>query len=118
MAIFLFFLIVLICGFAAFRLLAPKQLLLLPEPTIDHLPAAIDTPLQPEETEILPVEKFNKMEALLLEKNKMIDRLFKELEAERSHRGEFDKVKNIMDAQMMRLKEQIKTLKQQEKAHA
>ena len=62
-----------------------------------ELPAAIDLP-----------EKF---ERLLSEKNQLIDRLEKQVEAERSHRLEFEKVKELLDEEILRLKEQNRGLK-------
>ena len=62
-----------------------------------ELPAAIDLP-----------EKF---ERLLSEKNQLIDRLQKQVEAERSHRLEFEKVKELLDEEILRLKEQNRGLK-------
>ena len=141
MAILLFILVILLGAFAAIRLLAPDMYLrlnipkfnlpwgrhrLLPDSAayqpdqasiIDRLPVAIDTPMEPEEMPMALTEKLKKMEALLLEKNKLIDRLQRNLEAERSHRCEFEKVKSIMDEEIARLKEQIKSRPQKENAH-
>ena len=84
------------------------------KPVIAHSPADITMPARQDGIEGSLLAKLNKVEFLLAEKNRAIDRLGKELEAERSHRLEFDKVKNIMDTEITRLKEQIKNLKQGE----
>ena len=129
MTIFIFILIIAAGGLAVFRLLAPEMYLRLPRPQFnfpwgkplhsDHLPPAIDLPMQQDEMPVSLSDKVDKMDALLLEKNKLLDRMQKDLEAERSHRAEFDKIKTIMDEEIQRLKEQIKSLKKQkEQTHA
>ncbi len=64
-------------------------------------------PAKPPETVDLP-EKF---ERLLSEKNQLIDRLEKQVEAERSHRLEFEKVKELLSEEISKLKEQNRGLK-------
>jgi len=134
MAIFIFIFLIVGGSLAVFRLLAPEMYLrvrrpqfnfpwarahLLDEdppktyPVLDRLPPAIDLPMQQDEMPSSLSDKLNKMDVLLLEKNKVMDRLQSELEAERSHRAEFDKVKSIMDEEIQHLKEQIKSLKKQ-----
>ncbi len=85
----------LLSGGAPLFRLSPKTSGASASPT--ELPEAIDLP-----------EKF---ERLLLEKNRMIDRLQRELEAERSHRLEFEKIKELLDEEISRLKEQNRGLK-------
>jgi hypothetical protein len=85
--------------------------------TVDSLPIAIDEPMLMDE--VVPVkDKFKKMELLLLEKNKTISRLQKSIEAERSHRLQFDKIRVVMNEEIERLKTQLKTLKEKEKSRA
>ena len=103
------FLLVIISALAlliTFRLLsgdAPLFRIALPSkrgtsaPAPAELPVAIDLP-----------EKF---ERLLLEKNRMIDRLQRDLKAERSHRLEFEKVKELLSEEISRLKKQNRGLK-------
>ena len=81
-----------------------------PEPV---LPEAIDLPVDPQDMPIPLTVKAEKLELLLLEKNKLIDRLQSELEAERSHRQEFEKVKELLDEEIARLKEKNRALKNQ-----
>ena len=138
MAIFILICIVALGIFAAYRLLAPYMYVpisrpgyhfpwsrphLLEEPSahipvVDHLPPAIDLPLQTEEMSVPAAEKITKVEILLLEKNRLLDRLQKQLEAERSHRAEFEKVKEVMEGEIKRLKDQIKNIKHKEQNHA
>ncbi len=59
----------------------------------------------------LPAAATEKFERLLLEKNQLIDRLEKQVEAERSHRLEFEKVKELLNGEISRLKEQNRGLK-------
>jgi len=59
----------------------------------------------------LPVAITEKFERLLLEKNQLIDRLQKQVEAERSHRLEFEKVKELLNEEISKLKEQNRGLK-------
>ncbi len=137
------FLLVLCAGmFVAYRLLSAEMYLSLNRPVyfswgrshvqessvepsakvevIDHLPTAFDVPLQPEEMPAPITEKIHKMDLLLLEKNKMIHRLQTQLEAERSNRENFERVKLLMDQEINHLRQQIKGFKQfyKEKDHA
>ena len=79
-----------------------------PEPV---LPEAIDLPVDPQDMPIPLTVKAEKLEVLLLEKNRLIDRLQNELEAERSHRQEFEKVKDLLDEEIVRLKEHNRVLR-------
>ncbi len=56
-------------------------------------------------------ENVLRLETILNEKNKTIERLQRELVAERSHRGEFEKVKSILDEEIKSLRIQNKELK-------
>jgi|GEM_PF-3034316 len=140
MAIFIFIILVALGGLAVFRMLAPDMYVrvsrqrftfpwnrahLLSEeppkyyPDIDSLPTAIDTPMQQEDMPVPISEKLEKMERLLLEKNKAIDRIQTRLEAELSHRREFEKVKTILDEEIQQLKQQLRYLKnKKEQSHA
>ncbi len=131
MMIFLFIIITVTASLVLFRLLAPEMYVRLssrprlhfpwvrPHLVVEELPPAIDLPMQPDEMPVPVTGKLDKMDALLLEKNKLIDRMQTELEAERSHRLEFEKVRSIMDEEIQRLKEQLKSLKQnKEQTHA
>lgn len=106
MIVFLLVIISTLALLITFRLLsgdAPLFRIALPSkkgagaPAATELPAAIDLP-----------EKF---ERLLSEKNQLIDRLEKQVEAERSHRLEFEKVKEMLSEEISRLKEQNRGLK-------
>ena len=134
MALLLFLIVVGFGVLAVFRLLTPEMYVrlnhrprfhfpwgrahLIPDVpaeavAMEELPMAIDTPMQPEEMPIIVNDKLIKLETLLLEKNKLIERLQRELEAERSTRKTFENVKAIMDAELNRLKSDIKSLKQE-----
>ncbi len=56
-------------------------------------------------------ENVARLEAILHEKNRTIEKLQRELTAEKSHRGEFEKVKAIMDQEIQNLKSKNKELK-------
>ena len=58
-------------------------------------------------------ENVTRLETILYEKNRTIEKLQKELLAERSHRQEFEKVKAIMDQEIQNLKLKNKQLKTQ-----
>ena len=145
MTLFLFILVICVGGFAAFRLLAPDVYVrlktakfnfpipwrrpnLLKDSTdvsvkeqplaYDHLPTAIDTPIEAHDMPEELSQKLFKMEMLLIEKNKLIERLQREVQAERAHRNEFEKVKSIMDDEVLRLKDQVRQLKNKENIHA
>lgn len=73
-----------------------------------ELPVAIDLPMEAQEVHPPTTEKF---ERLLLEKNQLIDRLQRQVEAERSHRMEFEKVREMLLDEISMLKEQNRGLK-------
>ena len=75
------------------------------------LPEAIDLPMDPQDVHVPLTVRAEKLELLLLEKNKLIDRLQSDLEAERSHRQEFEKVKDLLDEEILRLKEHNRALR-------
>ena len=56
-------------------------------------------------------ENVARLESILHEKNRAIEKLQRELTAERSHRQEFEKVKAIMDGEIQNLKSKNKELK-------
>lgn len=56
-------------------------------------------------------ENVARLETMLNEKNRMIEKLQKQLAAEKIHRVEFEKVKAILDEEIQNLKAQNKTLK-------
>ena len=56
-------------------------------------------------------QKCIKLEKILEEKNRILDRLQKDLESERSHRGEFESLKGILQQQIDDLKLQNRNLK-------
>ena len=135
MALLLFLIVVGFGVLAAFRLLTPEMYVrlnhrprfhfpwgrahLIPDAPVENvlameeLPVAIDTPMQAEEMPAAVNDKLTKLEILLLEKNKAIARLQKELDAERSCRATFENVKGIMDEELLRLKSEIKSLKKE-----
>ena len=82
-----------------------------PAAPVPVLPEAIDLPVDPQDMPIPLTVKAEKIELLLLEKNKTIDRLQSDLEAERSHRQEFEKVKDLLDEEIIRLKEHNRALR-------
>ena len=119
MLIFLLIVIVVAGTIFAYRLIAPYM----------HVPVfaarstnTADVPFDEEEEISLPTDdSFIKLDNLLLEKNKLIAKLQKDIESERAHRVEFDNVKVVMDQEILRLKDQIRQLKQSkemEKSHA
>jgi hypothetical protein len=57
------------------------------------------------------IEQISKLESILLEKNRSIERLEKKLKAEWANRLEFEKVKNILDEEIVYLRTQNKELK-------
>lgn len=138
LGLFIFILIIGCGGFVAFRLLAPEMYLTLDRSKInfpwskgaklipdavsivpvapesikmEELPVAIDLPVQQDELLEPVVDKTIKLEALLYEKNKAIERLTQELDAEKAHRQEFEKVKDVMTQEILRLKNQLKQAK-------
>ena len=113
-------LLIIVTGFAllvAFRLLSGDVVLLRPPDIsvvpVSGLPDPIDAPMDPEPPASL-AQRLEKVERLLLEKNTLIDRLQGEVEAERSHRLEFEKVRSLLDEEIVRLKEQNRALKAQQ----
>ncbi len=91
----------------------PRLRLKVPAAPVPVLPDAIDLPMDAQEMPMSLTAKAAKVELLLLEKNKLIDRLQSDLEAERSHRQEFEKVKALLDDQILKLKEQNRALRTQ-----
>jgi hypothetical protein len=86
---------------------------------VNELPVAIDTPMRQDE---MPVEvsenaQIAKLETLILEKNTLIERLQRQLAAEQRNREAFEDVKKVMDAELLRLKTEIKQLKRQERSN-
>ena len=59
----------------------------------------------------LPAAATERFERLLLEKNQLIHRLQIQMEAERSHRMEFENIKELLEEEIARLKEQNRGLK-------
>ncbi len=103
MIVFLLILISILALLITFRLLsgdAPLFRIALPFRRASAVPAPAELPTTTE-----------KFERLLLEKNKLIRRLQMQVEAERSHRLEFEKVKDLLDKEISRLKEQNRGLK-------
>ena len=139
MILFIFISLVLLGIATAWRLLAPEMYLRLSLPKyqfpwgrqlfkqsavpyaqpVDYSVVAIDEPLQPADLSDSVTDQLNRMEKLLVEKNKLIDKLQKSLESERAHRSQFMKIKAMMDEEIERLKTQNKTLKpKKEQTHA
>lgn len=56
-------------------------------------------------------EKISRLENILLEKNAAIEKLQRQVTAEKAHRSEFDKVKAILDEEIVKLRKQNKELK-------
>ena len=96
--IFIVAIIVLISLFAPQSLSWYRQLLVLEKKKGDDF----HVPLE---------ENTTKLEAMLSEKNRTIEKLQKQLVTEESHRAEFEKVKTILDEEIQNLKAQNKTLK-------
>lgn len=132
----LFFIFIIALGlFIAYRLLWPEMYLKLGRPNFNFKwgkprlradvrhdqPITVDAVMdQVEDNNLVQEEpalsklgsaKIQKIEGLLFEKNKIIDRLSLQLEAEKSHRKEFDNVKNIMDDEIKHLREQLKAFR-------
>ncbi len=139
-------LIIILCAglFTAYRLLWPEMYVKLNPPNfkflwrkphlrpdVSHTHVVVDAPSidiskpiedapQEEFLSNSMDEKIDKLEVLLYEKNKIIDRLQSQLDSERSHRKEFDNVKAIMDEEIKHLREQLKAFRNyyKEKADA
>ena len=58
-------------------------------------------------------ENVARLETILFEKNTIIEKLQRELAAEKTHRGEFEKIKAILDEEIQKLKIKNKELKNQ-----
>jgi hypothetical protein len=74
-----------------------------------------------EETRLDPTlqEKVSRLETILLEKNTLIEKLQKQVVAEKSLREDFDKVKALLDEEIINLRKQNRELKaKQEKMNA
>jgi hypothetical protein len=56
-------------------------------------------------------EKESRLDHILIEKNSMIEKLQKQLIAEKSHRLEFEKVKGLLDKEILNLRKQNKEFK-------
>lgn len=56
-------------------------------------------------------EKIVRLENILLEKNAVIEKLQRQVTAEKAHRTEFEKVKAILDEEIVKLRKQNKELK-------
>lgn len=129
----LIFIIVVTLGLVtAYRLLWPEMYVQVPKSRFSfpwrkpHLRADLEPPAQivvdaprlhePESSKYsmnpaTPLEKINKLEALLLEKNKVIDRLQTQIDNERQTRLEFENVKSIMDEEINHLREQLRAFR-------
>jgi hypothetical protein len=95
----------------------PRQPVAVPVevPPADHLPEDFDVPMRAEEMPENMAGQVNKLDLLLLEKNKLIDRLQTELDAERENRRDFEKVKDILDGEIKDLRSQLRSLKKHNK---
>ena len=136
MALFIFILIVGFGLFSAYRLMWPEMYVSLNRPkfnfpwqqmrmreervdlaprhapiVVDQLPPAFDVPLKQEEMPAELTVKIQKMDRLLNEKNKLIDRLQKELDALQSAAHEFENINTIKDEEINHLRAQIKSIK-------
>jgi hypothetical protein len=67
--------------------------------------------LEEESFDISAQEKVAKLEAILLEKNTAIEKLQKQLTAEKSNRADFEKVQNVLNEEIQNLRTQNKELK-------
>lgn len=84
------------------------------EPTRIKQPVIMEGLAEPEsDFNISLEENVTRLEGILNEKNRMIEKLQKELTAEKAHRGEFEKVKAIMDEEIKNLKTKNRELKSQ-----
>lgn len=63
------------------------------------------------ELEITSQERVAKLEAILSEKNTVIEKLQKQLAAEKSHRSEFEKIQAVLNEEIQSLRSQSKELK-------
>ena len=64
-----------------------------------------------EEDNISLRDKAGRLESILLEKNVTIEKLQKQLLAEKSHREEFEKIRALLDEEITKLRAQNKKLK-------
>ncbi len=142
MYLLIFSLIVCVGLFTAYRLLWPEMYVKVGKPQfnfpwakphlredVTHEQIVVDAPrvempqrdyIHDEPVSFAGSDKIQKLEALLFEKNKTIDRLQTQLDNERSHRKEFENVKNIMDEEIKHLREQLRAFRNyyKEKADA
>ena len=56
-------------------------------------------------------ETASSLDHLLLEKNRLIERLENEVRAERGHRTEFEAIKILLDEEIARLRREVRSLK-------
>lgn len=143
MGLLFFFIVVLIGVVTAFRLLAPEMYLSIDRSKMrfpwerarlrtedaqavpvapesiraNDFPIAIDTPVEMEEIQETQADKYLKLEGMLYEKSKELQQLTSQLKAERDHRADFEKVKDLMSEEILRLKNQIKDLKKTKVSH-
>lgn len=85
----------------------PSDEVVVDAPYVDLPRPIVDAPRR----EPLPgatLDKIGKLENLLFEKNKIIDRLQEQLENERLHRKEFENVRTILDEEIKHLREQLR----------
>jgi hypothetical protein len=117
LAIILIALIVLVSIFAPHKLpwyrphlvLNPSEIELMQKP-IQH-PVVIEGLVEPERRSISLEDQVLKLESILTEKNRAIEKLQKQVTAERNYREEFDKLKTILDKEISQLRAHNKELK-------
>ncbi|MEI7999295.1 MAG: hypothetical protein WCH62_07325 [Candidatus Omnitrophota bacterium] len=82
--------------------------------SVSRQSAGMEGAVEPEGDFNIPLEEnVARLENILNEKNRFIERLQRELAAEKGHRTEFEKVKAILDDEIKNLRSQNKELKVQ-----
>ena len=83
------------------------------EPKPKRRPIVLEGLHEPDENFRLSLEEnISRLEMILGEKNIMIEKLQRELTAEKSHRLEFEKVKELLDDEILTLRRKFKNLKE------
>ena len=126
MVFFFILLIIVVAAIVLISLFSPQSLpwyrphLVLSRSEIEELPAqpvarqpvVMEGLAEPESDFNVPLEEnIARLEGVLHEKNRTIEKLQKELAVEKSHRLEFEKIKAILDGEIQNLKAQNKALK-------
>ena len=89
--------------------LNPTEIELMKKPMVH--PIKMEGLVEPKRNSITLEDQVLKLESILTEKNRTIEKLQKQVTAERTYREEFDKLKVILDREILQLRTQNKELK-------